>query len=609
MKRRVWRARTTTALGLTAAVAATMLGATAAGAVVGSDEGANDAYRFAARIVVGELPGRGCSGALVAPQWVVTAKACFGVGVQAGAPAQPTTVTVGRTDGSTAAGHVLAATRVVPHPDRDVVLVRLAARARGVTPVPVATAAPQAGESLRLLGFGRTATAWVPDRLHGATAAVGVVAAGTVEVAGESGATLVCMGDAGGPAVRGAGAGAELVALHHSSGQQGCHGVDGTDAPTVETRVDDLAAWIAATATSTCNAVGGVVDAAGLGAPLPDFTGDCGADIIHQNVEGQLHGWRGTTALPPAGTLFTGEPFLVGSGWTQTNVPRIVLGDFTGDGKTDIMRNMANGDLIAWRSSGSFSTTAALFPGPSRKVGSGWTTAAVVRILTGDFDGDGRTDIGANYADGNLRVWSSTGDLSADGRMFAAERSVKQLGLTLDAYPRVTTGDVDGDGRADVLGQAKDGKLHLWRSTGDLSADGTLFPAAKVDVGSGWTTARIPRILTGDLTGEGRTDIVAVFADGAMRAWPSTGDLSAGGRLFTGPGTNYAPGFTAAAYPRLLVGDVNADGRADIVAHKSDGVLLAFPSTGDTSADGTLFGKDGLRVGSGWRPATYPRVF
>jgi hypothetical protein len=480
-----------------------------------------------------------------------------------------------------------------------------------VPPVRTATSAPQVGEQLRVLGFGRTATEWVPQALHEAVVSVETVGASSADVVGvdQAGATT-CKGDAGGPTLRGSGATAELVAVHLDSGQQGCLGATGTAPGAVEARVDDLAGWIAGTAISTCNAAGAVLtgDQNDEGVPLPDFTGDCSADIIHQNVAGELHGWRGSGDVTADARLFTGTPRLVGGGWTVAAAPRIVLGDVDGDGRTDIVKQYANGELRAWRSTGDMSADNLLFRA-SVLVGTGWTTTNVQRILTGDFDADGRTDIAAQYADGSLRAWSSTGNLTADGKLFAGPRSLSALGLTVAAYPRLLTADVDGDGRSDLLAQAKDGKVYAYRSSGDLSADGKLFAAPRRHVGTGFTQAAVPRILTGDFDGDGRGEIAAQYADGRLRAWSSTGDLSADAKLFTGSWSLHSHGFTVAAYPRLLTGDVNHDGRTDIVAQAKDGKLFAYPSTGNVSQDGTLFPAPPRLVGSGWHVASYPRIF
>ena len=601
--------RRRTVIGLVAVTGLTLAGTTAAQAVIGSDEGANDAYRFAAHVRVGELPGRGCTGALIAPQWVITAKACFGIDVPIGAPAERTTVTVGRTDLAGTGGRVLAVNRVVPHPDRDVVLARLAARVTDVPPVPVATTPAGVGDELRLLGFGRTATAWVTDRLHGATATVDAAGTTTIGVTGaDPDRAAVCKGDAGGPAVRATAGGVELVGLHHSSGQAGCLDADGGETGVTETRVDDLAAWISGTAISTCNTAGGVVDQAGLGVALVDFTGDCAADIVHQNTAGQLHGWPGRADLSADGRLFPGTAKRVGTGWTQTAIERILLGDFNGDGRSDIIGQRAGGELSAWASSGDMTADDRLFSGSGASVGRGWSPANVVRILTGDFTGEGRTDIAAVYADGKLRAWPSTGTF-ADSALFVGQGSLhSNLGLTTAAYPRLFTMDADGDGRADLVGQAADGALRMWRATGDLSGPDTAFTGPGARVGTGWTTRNIPRILTGDFTGDGRDDIAAVAADGKVRAWSSSGVI-ADSALFPGGGSVHDTTFTTATHPRLLVGDADRDGKVEVIAHNADGRLLAYRSTGNASGANTLFPPPARLVGSGWLPQTYPRVF
>lgn len=64
-----------------------------------------------------------------------------------------------------------------------------------------------------------------------------------------------------------------------------------------------------------------------------------------------------------------------------------------------------------------------------------------------------------------------------------------------DAQDTVTTArDFTGDGRADIGAQYPSGELRAWASTGDLSADDRLFGGTNARAGTGWTTGNVQRI-------------------------------------------------------------------------------------------------------------------
>ncbi|MCA2214140.1 RICIN domain-containing protein [Jidongwangia harbinensis] len=221
---------------------------------------APDPLGFVTRVHVGRAAdsGTACTAALVSPRWVTTAKSCLSTGgtpVTAGTPKQPVKVSIGRNDISgPGSGFVTSVTHVMPHPDRDIALMRLAATVNGVTPLRVASTAPAAGEVLQVGGYGRTADEWAPAVPHAAAFAVADMSGADLHVTGQTdGQVGPCQGDAGGPGWRQTDTGPEIVAVITAGGQGGCTGSnpDGPRGGTL-TRVDDLRSWFdTTTATPT----------------------------------------------------------------------------------------------------------------------------------------------------------------------------------------------------------------------------------------------------------------------------------------------------------------------------------------------------------------------
>ncbi|MEJ3744859.1 VCBS repeat-containing protein [Actinomycetes bacterium KLBMP 9797] len=339
-----------------------------------------------------------------------------------------------------------------------------------------------------------------------------------------------------------------------------------------------------------------------------DFTGDSRSDVAAQFADGELRAWRSTGDLTQDQLLAPGSGVRIGTGWTTSTVQRVVVGDFTGDGRDDIVGQFADGELRAWRSTGDLTQDQLLAPGSGVRIGTGWTTGNVQRILVGDFTGDGKDDLAGQFADGELRVWRSTGDLTQD-QLLAPGSGVRiGTGWTTGNVRRVVVGDFTGDGKDDIVGQFADGELRAWRSTGDLTQDQLLAPGSGVRIGTGWTAGNVQRILVGDFTGDGKDDIVGQFADGELRAWRSTGDLTQDQLLSPGNGVRIGTGWTTSNVQRILVGDFTGDGKSDLAGQFADGELRAWRSTGDLTQDQLLAPGSGVRIGTGWTTGNVHRI-
>ncbi|GAA4523248.1 S1 family peptidase [Amycolatopsis samaneae] len=135
---------------------------------------------FNAKLASSDIPVRGggvrrggCSGSLIAPEWIVTAGHCFhdldGTAVS-GKPDYHMTVTVGKLKDSDPGGHQAQVVDVRQAPASDLALAKLDTAITDVVPLTLPDRAPQVGERLRFAGWGsHSATVSVPsERLkHG----------------------------------------------------------------------------------------------------------------------------------------------------------------------------------------------------------------------------------------------------------------------------------------------------------------------------------------------------------------------------------------------------------------------------------------------------------
>jgi hypothetical protein len=207
----------------------------------------------------------------------------------------------------------------------------------------------------------------------------------------------------------------------------------------------------------------------------------------------------------------------------------MVSGDFDGDGRPDLATANAgsnNVSLLLGNGDGSFQA--------ARQFASG---VEPISVAVGDFNGDGRLDlVTSDHPDHVISIRLLLGN--GDGT-FQAAREIAGIAGPL------SVGDFNGDARLDIV---TPGKLLLG------NGDGT-FQAAQNVPGGGSSMA------VGDFNGDGSLDLAGSY-------W--VGDNEGGGYLIdvvlgNGDGTFSSP-YTVGAGDSPVVGDVNEDGRLDLVA-------------------------------------------
>lgn len=191
-------------------------------------------------------------------------------------------------------------------------------------------------------------------------------------------------------------------------------------------------------------------------------------------------------------------------------------------------------------------------------------------LATGDVTGDGRADVFTVDPQGRL--------LLHPGRGNGGVLSPAAVGTGWAALRVSAPGDWNGDGPRDVLAVDGEGRLWLYPGTGS----GTL--RSRLQIGHGWTDFRI--VPVGDANGDRRNDLLAI--DGSGRLWLYPGDGAGGFRARVQVGNGWG------GYGLHTAGDMNRDGRIDILSIDTAGRLWFYAGRG-----GGFFSQR-VQAGNGW---------
>lgn len=288
-----------------------------------------------------------------------------------------------------------------------------------------------------------------------------------------------------------------------------------------------------------------------------------------------------------------------------------ISGDFNGDGITDIAMVIGSGYYLMLGNGDTSFRSGGAFNHPNGwNFGSSFTSQ--YNSISGDFNGDGKTDF-ALLTDQYSYTFLSNGDGTFSG-VAKAYASGSNFGVPPENGYAVLTGDFNGDGRTDFAMVAT---TNYWVFTSN--GDGTFLETGGINP-NGWNVGspaavfsgptavispyhQAPYVgIAGDFNGDGKADLAflgsqdfvvlqsngdGTFSAGGAGAYPGGFNF---GTLNQPPTQNYAP----------FAGDFNGDGKTDFGFFANTG-YYTFISRGD----GTFAGSSGQNP-NGWNFGSPP---
>jgi hypothetical protein len=290
-----------------------------------------------------------------------------------------------------------------------------------------------------------------------------------------------------------------------------------------------------------------------------------------QRLQSTASGGGGTAALPSPPPPPPPPPPSTTAGATAAK------GDFSNDGKADIIWQRDDGYLAVWNmNAASMMASPSLNPG--RVSDPAWRIVA-----TGDLNGDGQPDlVWQHMTAGWLSVWFM------NGRSLVRDSLLVPNRILSNDWHIVASADMNGDGKADLIWQhITAGWLAVWYMDGPTVISDRLLTPGQI-AGNDWKI-----VGAGDFNGDGRPDLVWQHTTGLLCVWFMSGSTMQS-VVYLNPGQVADP-----AWHIRGVIDLNGDGQTDLLWQHDSGYVGAWFMNGRSLSSAVLLNPPS--VSPGWQ--------
>ncbi|GJL61217.1 MAG: hypothetical protein NPIRA03_40740 [Nitrospirales bacterium] len=263
-------------------------------------------------------------------------------------------------------------------------------------------------------------------------------------------------------------------------------------------------------------------------------------------------------------------------GWDDASCySTIQMADLDGDGQAELLGRCTSG-IEAYSFNTKTGVWSPLPPGPGWTDAGGWDQAKYyLTIQTGDLDGDGKAELLARSAEHMVAYsYSAPAGQPTQGTWHelppGPDWSDKGGWDHAEYYATIQTGDLDGDGKAELLARGAGG-IAAYSYRGEAWHE--LPPGPGWTDAGGWDQAKYYlTIQTGDLDGDGKAELLARGA-GGIEAYSFNTKTGVWSPLPPGPGWSDKGGWDQAKYYLTIqTGDLDGDGKAELLARGAGGI-------------------------------------
>ncbi|WP_420826684.1 FG-GAP repeat domain-containing protein [Myxococcus eversor] len=315
-----------------------------------------------------------------------------------------------------------------------------------------------------------------------------------------------------------------------------------------------------------CSSAASCVSQAQNGVVVGDFNGDGRTDFLSAN--GNFDIWlanpdgtvRHAYSVPP-------PPWCSSAASCVSQAQNgVVVGDFNGDGRTDFLSANQYFDTFLANPDGTIGYVYGVPPPVWCGSAASCLSQSLNRVVVGDFDGDARTD----FLSANQHFDTFLANPGGDSRyVYGVPPPVwcsSASGCLNSAQNGVVSGDFNGDGRTDFLSANQHFDIFLANPGGDSRYVYGVPPPNWCGSAASCLSQARNGVVVGDFNGDGRTDFLS--ANSYFDTWMADADGSFPSVFQAHPPSwcSSASSCLSQARNGVVVGDFNGDGRTDFLS-------------------------------------------